>query len=59
MQPPVFSVSTSAVPNGSLLDLVFINVSDLSVSISDFSTVSPDKYDPPLLLDFQLMLHYS
>jgi hypothetical protein len=47
------------VPNGCLLDLVFINICDLSVSISDFSTVSPNKYHPPLLLDFQLMLDYS
>jgi hypothetical protein len=47
------------VPNGSLLDLVFTNMNDLSVSISDFSMVSLDKYHPPLLLDFQLMLAYS
>jgi hypothetical protein len=47
------------VTNGSLLDLVFTNINDLNVSISDFSMVSPDKYHPPLLLDFQLMLDYS
>jgi hypothetical protein len=46
-------------PNGSLLDLVFISINDLSVSISDFSMISLDKYHPPLLLDFQLMLDYS
>jgi hypothetical protein len=47
------------VTNGSLLDLVFTNINNLNVSISDFSMVSPDKYHPPLLLDFQLMLDYS
>jgi hypothetical protein len=47
------------VPNGSLLDLVFTNISDLNISISNFSMVSSDKYHPPLLLDFHLMLDYS
>jgi hypothetical protein len=34
------------VPNCTLLDLVFTNITDLSVSISDFYMVSPDKYHP-------------
>jgi hypothetical protein len=61
VQPPVFSISVNTTTRCqmALLDLVFTNISDLSLPISDFCMVSPDKYHPPLLIDFQLMLDYS
>jgi hypothetical protein len=47
----------NCVPNSALLDLVFTNISDLSVSISNYLSVAPDNYHPPLVLEFKLFYH--
>jgi hypothetical protein len=47
----------SYVPNSALLDLVFTNISDLSVSVSNYPLVAPDNYHPPLVLEFKLAFH--
>jgi hypothetical protein len=47
----------SSILNEALLDLVFSNVSDLSVSSSCFAVVTPDKYHPPLNLDLELIFY--
>jgi hypothetical protein len=47
----------NCVPNSALLDLVFTNISKLSVSISYYPLVAPDNYHPPLVLAFKLIFH--
>jgi hypothetical protein len=42
--------------NNSLLDLVFTNINDLHVSLSNYPVVAPDNYHPPLNLDFKVTL---
>jgi hypothetical protein len=42
-----------------LLDLAFTNISDLSVSVSNYPLVAPDNYHPPLVLEFKLFFSFS
>jgi hypothetical protein len=44
----------NSVPNSALLDVVFTNINDLWISISDYPMTAPDNYHPPLSLDFKL-----
>jgi hypothetical protein len=44
----------NSVVNSALLDLVFSNISDLSVSISSAPVVTRNKFHPPLPLDYKL-----
>jgi hypothetical protein len=46
----------NSVPNRALLDLVFTNINELCVSLSNYPVVAPDNYHPPLNLDFKLTL---
>jgi hypothetical protein len=40
--------------NCALLDVLFTNINILSVSISNYPTITPDNYHPLLNLDFKL-----
>jgi hypothetical protein len=42
------------VSNRALLALVFTNITDLRVSLSNYPVVATDKYNPPIHLDFKL-----
>jgi hypothetical protein len=46
----------NSIINCALLDLVFSDISDISVSISDNPVVTPDNDHPPLLFDLNLTL---
>jgi hypothetical protein len=48
----------SSTMNDALLDLVFSNISNLSVSSSCFAVVNPDRYHPPLNLDLELIFDF-
>jgi hypothetical protein len=50
----LFSLIT--ISNSALLDLVFTNINDICVSLSNYPVVSPDNYHPPLNIDFKLTL---
>jgi hypothetical protein len=43
-----FDRLNNTIENSALLDLVFSNISDLSISVSSSLVVTPDKYHPPL-----------
>jgi hypothetical protein len=47
---------SNSVINNVLLDLILSNISGLSVYILRSPVVGPDKYHPPLLPDFTLIL---
>jgi hypothetical protein len=47
-----------AVPHSSVLESIFSNIKDLNISISNCSTINPDSYHPPVLLDCKLTLDY-
>jgi hypothetical protein len=49
----------SSVANGTLFDLVLTNINDLRVSVSDFPTVAPDNYHPPLHLNLKLTVDFQ
>jgi hypothetical protein len=44
----------NSVSNSALLDLVFTNINDLRVSVSNYPVVAPNNHHPPHNLDFKL-----
>jgi hypothetical protein len=44
----------NSVSNSALLDLVFANINDLCIPVSNYPVVAPDNYQPPRNLNFKL-----